>query len=40
MLKYIGGNLVVGNSPSDEIDLEFSKYGFDRVFHRPKVLNF
>ena len=38
VLKYLGGNLVVGTQPTHEIEDEFLKYGFDRVFHRPPNL--
>ena len=38
VLKYIGGNLVVGEFPVNEINQEFINYGFDRVFHRPESI--
>ena len=38
VIKYLGGNLVVGDQPIKEIENEFINYGFDRVFHRPSKL--
>jgi len=35
VLLYIGGNLVIGERSSDEVERLFSGYGFHRVFHRP-----
>lgn len=35
VLLYVGGNLVVGDRPSAEVERLFTGYGFDRVFHRP-----
>jgi len=35
VLLYAGGNLVVGDRPSAEVELLFLGYGFHRVFHRP-----
>jgi methylaspartate mutase sigma subunit len=35
ILLYIGGNLVIGTRPADEIDRIFTSYGFHRVFHQP-----
>lgn len=35
VLLYAGGNLVVGDRPSDEVERLFLGYGFHRVFHRP-----
>jgi len=29
---YVGGNLVVGKTPADEIETKFKEMGFDRVF--------
>ena len=34
VLLYAGGNLVVGDRPSAEVERLFTSYGFDRVFHR------
>jgi methylaspartate mutase sigma subunit len=38
ILLYIGGNLVIGTRPADEIDRLFTGYGFHRVFHQPSSL--
>lgn len=35
VILYAGGNLVIGERPSDEVERLFSGYGFHRVFHRP-----
>ncbi len=35
VLLYIGGNLVVGDRPAQEVERVFTSYGFHRVFHRP-----
>jgi methylaspartate mutase sigma subunit len=35
VLLYAGGNLVVGDRPTDEVVRLFLGYGFHRVFHRP-----
>lgn len=35
ILRYIGGNLVIGTRPADEIERTFTSYGFHRVFHQP-----
>ena len=32
MLLYIGGNIVVGKQPFDEVEKRFKDMGFDRVF--------
>ena len=34
MLLYVGGNLVVGDRPEDEVVALFKSWGFDRVFYR------
>lgn len=34
----VGGNLVVGDRPGDEVERLYSSYGFHRVFHRPRSL--
>lgn len=33
-LLYVGGNMVVGNRPKQEVVELFKKYGFDRVYHQ------
>jgi methylaspartate mutase sigma subunit len=33
ILLYVGGNVVVGNRPADEVTAPFRGYGFDRVYH-------
>lgn len=35
VLLYAGGNLVVGDRSSEEVERLFLDYGFHRVFHRP-----
>lgn len=35
VLLYAGGNLVVGDRSSTEVERLFHRYGFHRVFHRP-----
>jgi methylaspartate mutase sigma subunit len=35
VLLYVGGNLVVGDRSSAEVERLFTGYGFHRVFHRP-----
>lgn len=32
ILLYVGGNIVVGKQPFDEVEKRFKKMGFDRVF--------
>ncbi len=32
ILLYVGGNIVVGKQPFDEVEARFHKMGFDRVF--------
>ena len=32
ILMYVGGNIVVGKQPFDEVEARFKKMGFDRVF--------
>jgi len=34
VLLYVGGNIIVGNRPQDEVVHIFRGYGFDRVFHQ------
>lgn len=33
-LLYVGGNVVVGSRPEEEVVALFRSYGFDRVYHR------
>ena len=35
---YVGGNLVIGTRPAEEIHRLFASYGFHRVFHQPSSL--
>ena len=32
ILLYVGGNIVVGKQPFNEVEVRFKKMGFDRVF--------
>ena len=32
ILLYVGGNIVVGKQPFNEVEARFKKMGFDRVF--------
>ena len=32
ILLYVGGNIVVGKQPFDEVEARFKKMGFNRVF--------
>ena len=32
IVLYVGGNLVVGKTPFNEVEAKFKKMGFDRVF--------
>ena len=32
VLLYVGGNIVVGKQPFDEVEVRFKKMGYDRVF--------
>jgi methylaspartate mutase sigma subunit len=34
VLRYAGGNLVVGSRPTAEVERMFLGYGFHRVFHQ------
>lgn len=34
VLLYVGGNIVVGNRPKDDVVALFKGYGFDRVYHQ------
>lgn len=34
VLLYVGGNVVVGKRPTDEVIALFKEYGFDRVYHQ------
>ncbi|MFL6164571.1 MAG: methylaspartate mutase subunit S [Jatrophihabitantaceae bacterium] len=38
VLRYAGGNLVVGHRPPAEVERLFTGYGFHRVFHQPADL--
>ncbi len=38
VVLYAGGNLVVGDRPSAQVEQLFLGYGFRRVFHRPTSL--
>ncbi len=33
-LLYVGGNIVVGKRPQQEVVALFQRYGFDRVYHQ------
>ena len=34
ILLYVGGNLVVGKRPQEEVVRLFRQYGFDRIYHQ------
>lgn len=34
VLLYVGGNVVVGKRPKEEVEALFKSYGFDRVYHQ------
>ena len=34
ILRYVGGNVVVGSRPLADVDKLFKAYGFDRVYHQ------
>jgi len=34
VLLYVGGNIVVGGRPKEEVVALFKTYGFDRVYHQ------
>ena len=34
VLLYVGGNIIVGKRPMDEVVALFKSYGFDRVYHQ------
>lgn len=38
VVLYAGGNLVVGDRPSAQVEQLFLGFGFHRVFHRPPSL--
>jgi methylaspartate mutase sigma subunit len=38
VLRYLGGNLVVGDQDRLSVEEKFLKFGFHRVFHRPDSL--
>jgi methylaspartate mutase sigma subunit len=33
VLLYVGGNVVVGSRPDEEVERLFRQFGFDRVYH-------
>lgn len=38
ILLYVGGNIVVGKRPQEDVVRLFKKFGFDRVYHqRPDI---
>ena len=38
ILLYVGGNVVVGKRPAEEVEKLFRQFGFDRVYHqRPDI---
>ena len=38
ILLYVGGNVVVGSRPAEEVEKLFKEYGFDRVYHhKPDI---
>ena len=39
IVRYLGGNLVVGNQVKEEVESKFLQFGFHRVFHRPPNLS-
>ena len=39
ILLYVGGNVVVGSRPADEVEKVFRQYGFDRVYHHKPDLS-
>jgi methylaspartate mutase sigma subunit len=36
ILLYVGGNLVVGKRPQEDVVKTFKSYGFDRVYHQQR----
>ena len=36
ILLYIGGNLVVGTRPQQEVETLFRSFGFDRIYHQKR----
>jgi methylaspartate mutase sigma subunit len=34
VLLYVGGNIVVGHRPRDEVNQLFTSFGFNRVYHQ------
>jgi methylaspartate mutase sigma subunit len=34
ILLYVGGNIVVGKRPTEDVVRQFKEYGFDRVYHQ------
>jgi len=39
ILLYVGGNIIVGNRPQEEVARIFGVYGFDRVFHQQSDIS-
>ena len=39
ILLYVGGNVVVGSRPAEEVERVFREYGFDRVYHHKPDLS-
>jgi methylaspartate mutase sigma subunit len=39
VIKYLGGNLVIGDVSADLVEMNFIKYGFNKVFHRPSNID-
>src|SRR5688500_6655209 len=39
ILLYVGGNVVVGSRPAEEVERVFRDYGFDRVYHHKPDLS-
>ena len=34
VLLYVGGNIIVGHRPRQDVERLFRRYGFDRVYHQ------
>jgi methylaspartate mutase sigma subunit len=34
VILYVGGNVIVGDRPREEVEALFKSYGFDRVYHQ------
>ncbi|PPK71202.1 methylaspartate mutase sigma subunit [Actinokineospora auranticolor] len=39
VLRYVGGNLALGDRPAAEVTRLYTGFGFHRVFHRPASLH-